>query len=79
MNQRFIIQYPEMTLKFQKKDIDSLFACLKKEMGHMPEFEQILKDAHLSIALVDAGKPINAEINERVKTLVTKFSPKSQE
>jgi len=45
----------------------------------MPEFEQILKDAHLSIALVDAGKPINAEINERVKTLVTKFCPKSQE
>jgi hypothetical protein len=60
---------------FQKKDLDALFGELDKEWRGKPEHEQLTRDAHLGIALSDAGRPLQANIDPRVKALIEKHKP----
>jgi hypothetical protein len=60
---------------FQKSDLDALFGELDKEWRGKPEHEQLTRDAHLGIALADAGRPLQANIDPRVKALIEKHKP----
>jgi len=61
---------------FQKEHIDSLFGELKgEEFKNIPESEQLHRDAHLAIALFDAGRDIPDAIDPRVVSLLEKHGP----
>jgi hypothetical protein len=61
---------------FKKADIDALFDELDQEWGGKTEFEQLSREAHLGIALCDAGRPLQ-KIDQRVVTLIEKHKPTS--
>ena len=61
--------------KFQRTELDALFEALNTEWGEAPDFEQLLRDAHLGIALSDAGRPLAGQVDDRVVTLVERYRP----
>lgn len=61
---------------FKREQLDALYAELKLESGHEPEYELLLRDAHLGIALHDAGRPLGADIDARVAALIERHAPK---
>ena len=61
---------------FKKEHIDALFGELNRRWRGKPDFEQLNRDAHLAIALFDAGRPLGPEIDSRVAALVEKHKPK---
>ena len=62
--------------KFRRKDLDALFEALRDEWGDTPDFEQLLRDAHLGIALSDAGRPLSGKVDDRVADLVERYRPR---
>ncbi len=60
---------------FRKEHLDALFGELEQQWRGKPEFEQLLRDAHLGIALADAGRPLGADIDPRVVSLIQKYAP----
>jgi len=60
---------------FEKAQLDALFAELDRDWRGKPDFEKLSRDAHLGIALWDAGRPLN-KIDTRVVTLIEKYKPK---
>ena len=60
---------------FRKPQIDALFGEIEDNWKETPDREQLHRDAHLAIALHDAGRPIPAEIDARVTALVEKHKP----
>jgi hypothetical protein len=64
---------PEM---FEKAHLDALFSELEQQWRGKPEFEKLSRDAHLGIALSDAGRALS-KIDSRVATLIEKHKPKS--
>ena len=60
---------------FKKPDIDALLEQLKSEWGDKPEYEDLLRDAHLGIAYSDAGRPLGDDIDARVVVLIEKHRP----
>ncbi len=60
---------------FRKPQLDSLFAELRQSWQGKPEFEKLVRDAHLGIALDDAGRPL-ADIDPRVVKLIEKHRPR---
>ena len=56
---------------FEKAQIDALFAELENEWRGKPDFEQLSRDAHLGIALFNAGRPLN-NIDPRIVFLIDK-------
>jgi hypothetical protein len=60
---------------FEKAHIDALFGELDREWRGKSDFEKVSRDAHLGIALWDAGRPLNA-IDPRAVTLIEKHKPK---
>jgi hypothetical protein len=60
---------------FHKKHLDALFGELERQWLGKPEFEQLLRDAHLGIAQADADKPLGADIDPRVVSLIRKHTP----
>ena len=61
---------------FKKPDIDALFDELKAEFGGCPDYEELLRDAHLGIAYADVDRPSGDEIDARVATLIEKHRPR---
>ena len=61
----------QMTI-FQKDTLDALFAELETSYAQTTEYDQLLRDAHLAIALSDAGKEYNGQVDQRVSTLIEK-------
>ena len=59
-------------MAFDKSRLDSLLEELNSSYLEEPEYEQLLRDAHLGIALVDAGRDVAPEIDERVAALLEK-------
>ena len=57
---------------FQKDTLDALFAELETSYGQTTEYDQLLRDAHLAIALSDAGKGFNGQVDQRVSSLIKK-------
>jgi hypothetical protein len=60
---------------FEKAHIDALFGELDQQWRGKPEFEKLSRDAHLGVALSDAGRAIN-KIDSRVAALIEKHKPK---
>jgi hypothetical protein len=60
---------------FEKAQIDALFGELDREWRGKPDFEKISREAHLGIALWDAGRPLE-KIDSRAVTLIEKHKPK---
>ena len=55
---------------FQKDTLDVLFAELEINYGQTTEYDQLLRDAHLGIALSDAGRDFDGQIDDRVVALI---------
>ena len=62
---------------FQKEHIDGLFGELNQDYKGKPESEQLHRDAHLAIALFDAGRSLPNTIDARVVDLVDKYKPQN--
>ena len=56
---------------FTREQLDSLFAELKQGFGTEPDWEQIVRDAHLGVARSDAGVDLGA-IDPRVMAAIEK-------
>jgi len=61
---------------FEKTQIEALFGELDREWRGKPDFEKLSRDAHLGIALCDAGRPLE-KIDSRVVALIDKHKPKA--
>jgi hypothetical protein len=59
---------------FQKANIDALFAELDQEWRGKPEFDKLSREAHLGIALFDAGRELK-NIDPRAVSLIEKHKP----
>jgi hypothetical protein len=62
---------------FQKIHLDTLLNELTRAWQGTPDFEQLVRDMHLGIALSDAGSPIGNDIDPRVAALIEKHKPNS--
>jgi len=61
---------------FGKTHIEALFGELEQQWRGKPEFEKLSREAHLGIALWDAGRPLTERIDSRVVALIEKHKPK---
>ena len=57
---------------FSKQQLEELFAQLKRDWGYVPEWEKILRDAHLGVARADAGAPLG-DIDPRVVAMIERY------
>jgi hypothetical protein len=60
---------------FDKAQLDALFGELDSDWRGKPDFEKLSRDAHLGIALWDAGRPLT-KIDAKVVALIEKHKPK---
>ena len=60
---------------FKKEQLDALFAELKRRWHGEPDYERLVRDAHLGIALFDAGRPLVDELDARVVALIEEHAP----
>ena len=60
-------------MAFQKDNVDGLLGELNTTYLDEPDYEQLLRDAHLGIALVDAARPVSPDIDQRVVALLKKY------
>ena len=56
---------------FDKEKLEELFAALRSQYGSEPDWEQILRDAHLGVARSDAGVSLG-DIDSRVAETIEK-------
>ncbi len=61
---------------FKRPDLDALYDELDNDWKGKPEYEQLLRDAHLGIAYSDSDRPLDG-IDSRVATLIEKHRPAS--
>lgn len=59
---------------FQKANIEALFAELDSEWRGKPDFDKVSREAHLGIALFDAGRSLE-KIDSRAISLIEKHKP----
>ncbi len=57
---------------FEKPALDALFGELEKRYGGSADYDQLLRDVHLGIALSDAGRDFEGEVDIRVVELIGK-------
>ena len=57
---------------FQKDTLEALFAELETSYGQTTEYDQMLRDAHLAIALSDSGRDFEAQVDQRISSLIKK-------
>lgn len=60
---------------FDKACLDALFAELDSEWRGSVDFDRLTRDAHLGIALSDAGRSLEDRIDARVVALIDKHKP----
>lgn len=65
----------EVEEMFEKTQVDALFGEVDREWRGKPDFEKISREAHLGIALWDAGRPLT-KIDPKVVALIEKHKPK---
>ena len=59
---------------FLKEHLDTFYEELNRNHEGKPGYDQIIRDAHLGIALSDAGRPLD-DINPDVAALIEKHRP----
>ena len=57
---------------FEKAALDALFGELEVSYGGSGDYGQLLRDAHLGIALSDAGRDFDGQVDQRVSSLIKK-------
>ena len=57
---------------FDKDALDALFKELEDGYVQIPEYDLLLRDAHLGIALSDAGREFKGQVDQRVAVLIEK-------
>jgi len=62
---------------FEKAQIDALFGELNREWRGKPEFGKISREAHLGVALWDAGGSLE-KIDPRAVASIEKHKPKGK-
>ena len=60
---------------FEKAQLDALLAELNQQWEGEPDFEKVMRETHLGVALWDAGRPLD-KIDPRAVTLIEKHKPK---
>ena len=60
---------------FQKEQIDALIGELRLEHEGKPGWEKLVRDAHLAIALFDAGRPLGDDLDPRAVALIEEHKP----
>jgi hypothetical protein len=60
---------------FQKTHIDALFGEIEQKWRGSTEFDKLSRQAHLGIALSDAGRSLE-RIDARIVALIEKHKPK---
>ncbi|MDE0204460.1 MAG: hypothetical protein OXP66_00305 [Candidatus Tectomicrobia bacterium] len=60
---------------FDKDRLEALFAELDVEWRGSADFDHLTRDAHLGIALSDAGRSLEDRIDPRVVALIDKHKP----
>ena len=60
---------------FDKVRLDALFAELDNEWRGTADFDRLTRDAHLGIALSDAGRSLEERIDPRVIDLIDRHKP----
>jgi hypothetical protein len=63
----------EVEKMFEKVQIEALFDELERNWQKSGDFERLSRDAHLGIALWDAGRPLE-RIDARVVALIEKYT-----
>ena len=62
---------------FEQAHLDALFGELERQWLGSPEFERLSRDAHLGIALSDAGRPLKDRIDPKIVAMIEKHRPKA--
>ena len=57
---------------FDKDALDGLFKELDDRYAGTPDYDQLLRDAHLGIALSDAGRAFAGQVDEQIAALIEK-------
>ena len=60
---------------FKKEHLDGVHGDLRRDYFEKPEYEQLVRDAHMAIALFDAGRPWADDIDPIVVDLIEKYKP----
>ena len=60
---------------FKKDQVDALIAEMRQEFEGTHGWEQLIRDVHLGVALLDAGRPLNADLDPRAVALIEKHKP----
>lgn len=55
-----------------KNALDALFKELDEGYAGTPEYDQLLRDAHLGVALSDAGRELAGQVDARIAVLIEK-------
>ena len=61
---------------FDRDALDALFKEVESAYAGSSEYERILRDVHLGVALVDAGQEVVQRIDPRAATVIKKHRPK---
>ncbi|MBT3942576.1 MAG: hypothetical protein HOC77_13690 [Chloroflexi bacterium] len=60
---------------FEKSDLDALFGDLEGSHGSSEDYDRLLKETHLAVALSDAQRPLDDQFDSVVVALVEKHKP----
>ena len=60
---------------FDKDRLEALFAELDQDWRGSADFDRLTRDAHLGIALSDAGRSLEDRVDARVIALIDKHRP----
>ena len=60
---------------FKKDQLDALIAEMRQEYEGTEGWENLIRDVHLGVALLDAGKPLNDDFGPRAVSLIEKHKP----
>ncbi len=61
---------------FKKDQVDTLIAEMRQEFEGTPGWEKLIRDVHLGVALLDAGRPLPTDLDPRAVTLIEKHKPR---
>ena len=59
---------------FDKEHLDALYGEIRRKWYGTPEYDRLLRDAHLGVAYSDAGRPLD-DIDPTVVALIEKHRP----
>ena len=62
-------------MTFGKDSLDALFGELEAAYGDSGDYEQLLRDTHLGVALSDAGHDPRGAVDARAVALLEKHRP----